>query len=477
MSAPKLTGKRAVIRCNSATLILLMMCLSVLVVCIPNTKATVNLSVVSHSNFYESDILYVVGEIQNNGNTPVKFPKIVGNFFDISGNSFYNASGNMYLDYLLPGRKCPFKILVFGSDARNAETYELIVSGSDTFIDKELGLELISNVTGIAENGNLQINGTIKNVGPSVATRVSLIVTFYDGSGKVVGVSYPDQSKPENIEASQIGVFNLVMVEEWSKNRFVSYSITAESSEYELSQSSISSTSPLPTNQLSPNSSQSTQPSSSPTPTPTSLVNSSTADYTLPTVILIVVIATLSVVLFALRRRKDEAKSAVFSPKTTSSITVPSKNQPNAVFISHVEEDAKIALDIADGLEKEGYQTWYYERDTLTGPSYLIQTKQAIENSQAVIVIISPNSLGSNQITKEVIRTHEACKPFVPVLNGISHSEFQARQPEWQEAIGAAASIPIPEQGVAAILPRIIGGLVSLGVRKKTGSEETDLKP
>jgi hypothetical protein len=149
----------------------------------------------------------------------------------------------------------------------------------------------------------------------------------------------------------------------------------------------------------------------------------------------------------------------------------------NHVFISHVEEDAKIALEIAEGLEKAGYKAWYYERDSLVGPSYLLQTKQAVEQSQAVIIIISPDSLSSNQVSKEVIRAHEACKPFVPVLHGISHIEWQQRQPEWQEAIGSATSIVIPNRGVAAILPRILGGLASLGVHKKDENNEPELKP
>ena len=33
------------------------------------------------------------------------------------------------------------------------------------------------------------------------------------------------------------------------------------------------------------------------------------------------------------------------------------------IFISHVEEDEGVALEIARGLEAAGYRTWYYERD------------------------------------------------------------------------------------------------------------------
>jgi hypothetical protein len=134
------------------------------------------------------------------------------------------------------------------------------------------------------------------------------------------------------------------------------------------------------------------------------------------------------------------------------------------VFISHVEEDAEAALELALGLEQQGFGTWCYELDSVPGPSYLLRTGQAIERSGAVVLVISPHSLGSSQMTREVVRAHESGKPFVPVLHDITHAEFQARQPEWREAIGAATSIRVPVGGVAGILQRIADGLGDLGI-------------
>ena len=134
------------------------------------------------------------------------------------------------------------------------------------------------------------------------------------------------------------------------------------------------------------------------------------------------------------------------------------------IFISHVEENADIALGIADGLQEAGYGTWCYERDALPGPSYLLQTARQIEASAAVVLLISPDSLGSHQVTAEVVRAHESARPFVPVLIGISHVEFAARQPEWREALGSSTSIALPAGGVAPLLPRVIDGLRGLGI-------------
>jgi TIR domain-containing protein len=134
------------------------------------------------------------------------------------------------------------------------------------------------------------------------------------------------------------------------------------------------------------------------------------------------------------------------------------------IFISHVEEDEGVALEIARGLEAAGYRTWYYERDADPGPSYLLQVNRAIESCRAIVIVISPAAVRSNQMTVEVVRGHESGKPFLPVRSGISHADFQARQPEWRVALGASASLAIPPEGPGAIVPRLVRGLQGLAV-------------
>ncbi|MFC1875218.1 TIR domain-containing protein [Chloroflexota bacterium] len=135
------------------------------------------------------------------------------------------------------------------------------------------------------------------------------------------------------------------------------------------------------------------------------------------------------------------------------------------VFISHVEKDSDIALELALGLEEAGFTTWCYELNSVPGPSYLVQTGQAVEQCNVVVLLISPHSLGSRQVTIEIVRAHECGKYFIPVLRGITHIEFQNRQPEWREAIGSATSICILQDRVANVLTRIIVGLKALGIQ------------
>jgi class 3 adenylate cyclase/tetratricopeptide (TPR) repeat protein len=135
------------------------------------------------------------------------------------------------------------------------------------------------------------------------------------------------------------------------------------------------------------------------------------------------------------------------------------------LFISHIEEDNALARELATGLEADGYSTWHYQRDTVPGAPYLLQVGKAIEECGAVVLIVSPKSLESNQVTSEVVRAFECGKHFIPVLCGITDSEFKERQPLWRQALAASTSVVIPPQGTSAVISRIIDGLRALGLQ------------
>jgi hypothetical protein len=146
------------------------------------------------------------------------------------------------------------------------------------------------------------------------------------------------------------------------------------------------------------------------------------------------------------------------------------------VFISHAEEDASVAQAIARGLNAAGYSTWCYEEDSDPGPSYLSQIDEELEATQAVVLIISPNSLSSGQVLKEVVRAHEAGKPFIPLRRGVAHDAVH-QQRDFRMALGASVSISMPDDGVDAILPRIIRGLERSGVKPRDPSVVPAARP
>ncbi|UCG42761.1 MAG: toll/interleukin-1 receptor domain-containing protein, partial [candidate division WOR-3 bacterium] len=147
------------------------------------------------------------------------------------------------------------------------------------------------------------------------------------------------------------------------------------------------------------------------------------------------------------------------------------------IFISHSETDEPVARDLGTELEKAGLRVWFHERDSLPGPTYLTQVAAALRESQAVIVLVSPASLKSHEVTNEIARAHQLHKPFVPVLHGITHAEFLELRDDWSQCFGAATSISIPAEGASAVVPRIVQGLALLGIRPGAAPKPPEPKP
>jgi hypothetical protein len=144
------------------------------------------------------------------------------------------------------------------------------------------------------------------------------------------------------------------------------------------------------------------------------------------------------------------------------------------IFVSHVEEDQELAETLSGVLQETEYSTWLYERDALPGVSYLVQTGEAIHECKAFLLLVTPFSLGSNQVTVEIIRAFEEGKPIFGLRNGVSHSDLQRRQPEWRQAIGSSATVPVDRANVREAAARILGGLQRLSI---TPSRQCDTTP
>jgi hypothetical protein len=141
------------------------------------------------------------------------------------------------------------------------------------------------------------------------------------------------------------------------------------------------------------------------------------------------------------------------------------------VFISHVEEDAATAQELAVGLEQAGYTAWFYERDSLPGPPYVTQILEAIEQSAVVIVLVSSTALGSWQVDREIFQACNTGKAMIPLLMGITHEELRNSRNEWVLMFGAATPLSIPRGGVSAFIPRLVQSLQGMGVEPKAPSQ------
>jgi sulfatase modifying factor 1 len=146
------------------------------------------------------------------------------------------------------------------------------------------------------------------------------------------------------------------------------------------------------------------------------------------------------------------------------------------IFISYAEEDGEIVKQIADGIEKEGYTAWYYQRDGgIPGRSFLDHESEIILQSHALIIVISHNSLDSNEVHTELDFARKKRKPIIYVLSSIMHDDVE-KNDFWSIRIGTSVCPSIPAEGVKAIIPRIIAGLKALKIQPSSDNE-TSKKP
>jgi len=135
------------------------------------------------------------------------------------------------------------------------------------------------------------------------------------------------------------------------------------------------------------------------------------------------------------------------------------------VFVSHVEEDASVALELALGLETAGYRTWCYEVDAVAGQLVFGQWGHAVESSTCLLLIISRDACVTKErnVDSEVSQAFTRGKPFIPVLRGVSSEEWPVLKPDWG-ILTAFTSIDLTSTGVAGVLPRIQKGLAKLKI-------------
>lgn len=135
------------------------------------------------------------------------------------------------------------------------------------------------------------------------------------------------------------------------------------------------------------------------------------------------------------------------------------------VYICHAGEDSELAREFADALERQGFSTWYYERDTLPGISYVAQCAEAIQRCESFLLLISTHSLASHDVTTEIRHAYGRNRRFLPILVDLSQAEFQHRQPEWRSTLGTAAIGEVRTGDVAATVSRLARTLALWSIR------------
>jgi len=113
----------------------------------------------------------------------------------------------------------------------------------------------------------------------------------------------------------------------------------------------------------------------------------------------------------------------------------------DTVFISYSEGDSAIAEQVALHLEGNGYSTWFYHRDSIPGPTHLETTYGKIDQSIAVVVLISFSALGSDFVFPEILHAIASSRRTIPILVDMTYADLQRDRPRWIEALGMATAV------------------------------------
>lgn len=129
------------------------------------------------------------------------------------------------------------------------------------------------------------------------------------------------------------------------------------------------------------------------------------------------------------------------------------------LFLIHVEEDRRVALDLAIDLETAGYHIWCYETDNPPGPDYVERMLKAVEAATVIVVLISPRTLAKrDQVDREVYEGRG--KWFIPLLWDLTQEDYEESVPKtWKETFRLPVVVSLDPNAIAETTEQITRGL------------------
>ena len=83
------------------------------------------------------------------------------------------------------------------------------------------------------------------------------------------------------------------------------------------------------------------------------------------------------------------------------------------VFISYASQDAAVADSIVESLEQHGLRCWLAPRDVRPGAEYAEAIVRAINEAEAVVLVLSKSAIASDHVGREVERAASKHKPII----------------------------------------------------------------
>jgi len=173
---------------------------------------------------------HVVGEIQNNLNSPLNQVNVFVTLYDENNNVVVTKETRSLVNTIMPEMKGPFDFIFTDINPDQIKSYSLDLEYSISEPKSQVIAITSSELTRDNHN-NLIISGTVENSGEITANTVAVIATLYDRNGNVAAVSrvHPE---PDYLGSDEDTFFIVSLLDKNQILEVTDYTIVAESEEY-----------------------------------------------------------------------------------------------------------------------------------------------------------------------------------------------------------------------------------------------------
>lgn len=103
------------------------------------------------------------------------------------------------------------------------------------------------------------------------------------------------------------------------------------------------------------------------------------------------------------------------------------------VFLSYSHKDSELAKQIAEGLVEFGLDIWNSEAEIFPGDNWAEKVSEALKDSDAMVVLLTPESLESITVQREIeyaLGNRSYSNRLIPVLIG-SEEKLSEKNIPW----------------------------------------------
>jgi hypothetical protein len=129
---------------------------------------------------------------------------------------------------------------------------------------------------------------------------------------------------------------------------------------------------------------------------------------------------------FVAGRRRSATRAGHRDQRASALAAIPTVAAPPAVaadashlhdvFLSYSRRDAEVAARLVSDLEARGFDVWRDTDDIRGGEVWRASIAEALDRTAAVVLLVSPNSAVSKNVSREISLADVSHTPVIPVL-------------------------------------------------------------